>query len=113
MLGSASLKQSSPPVTAALPKRDESNITLQGRSVSPSKAPFQIMFFPAGVEAAALIVPSARTAAGAQVRTRAIDNGMTADVFNMRLRLGKVGMWKPRVRSGLRRLRISAPSIPA
>ena len=39
-------------------------MTLHGRRDSPSKAPFQSMFFPAGVEAAALIVPSARTAAG-------------------------------------------------
>src|SRR4051812_5564357 len=94
MLGSASLKHSSPPVTAALPRRDESNMTLQGRRVSPSKALFHSMFFPAGVEAAALIVPSARTAAGTQVRTRAIKNVMTRDVFNMRLRLGNVAMWQ-------------------
>src|SRR3954453_4285145 len=87
MLGSASLKHSSPPATAALPRRDESNMTLHGRRVSPSKAPFHTMFFPAGVDAAALIVPSARTAAGTQVR-RAIKNVMTRDVFNMRLRLG-------------------------
>src|SRR6185503_4827939 len=113
MLGSASLKHSSPPTTDALPKRDESNITLHGRSVSPSKAPFQIMFFPAGVEAVALNVPSARSAAGASaVKAKENEETRRADVFNMRLRLGNVD-WLFRVRSWQRRLRISATPNPA
>ena len=69
MLGSASLKHSSPPVTAALPKRGESNMTLHGRRLSRSNAPFQSMFLPAGVDAAADIVASARAAAGSRGAT--------------------------------------------
>src|SRR5262249_41238895 len=74
-LASASLKQSSPPSTAALPKRGESNITLQGRKFSRSNAPFQIMFLPAGVEAPAGLVAFgllARAAAGARTRRAAV-----------------------------------------
>jgi hypothetical protein len=35
-------------VTALLPKRGESTMALHGRRLTPSKAPFQIMFLPGG-----------------------------------------------------------------